>query len=168
MRTQFALLAGLAVLCPALVAGPVGVPAASVTIPLESATVDESAIRASVSPASPSQGDLLRKAQSTDLSETERLASLDQIQDQDAIFQLIFKPGSDTNLAVRIAAVWSLAELDVLWYLKAKCQDERVSAAASARLVASGVAGSVRNLEQCKRTVRAYARRMYPALVQDR
>ena len=161
MRTRFALFAGLAALCPVLVAGPAGVPAASVTVPLESVTVDETAIRASISPAPPSQGELLRKAQSADLPEAERLASLDQIQDQDAIFQLIFKPGSDTNLAVRVAAVWSLAELDILSYLKTKCPDERVSSAASARLAASGVAGSVRDPEQCKQTVRAYARRMY-------
>ena len=160
MRTRFALAAGLAALCPVLVAGPAGVPAASVTVPLESVTVEEKAIRASVSPAPPSQGDLFRRAQSARLSEAERLASLDRIQDQDAIFRLIFKPGSDTNLAVRVAAVWSVAELDILWYLKAKCRDERVSAAASTRLAASGVADSVRDPEQCKQTVRAYARRM--------
>ena len=160
MRTLFALAAGLAALCPVLVAGPAGVSAASVTVPLESVTVDEMAIRASVSAAPLSQEELLRRAQSAEFSETERLASLDQIQDQDAIFRLIFKPGSDTNLAVRVAAVWSIAELDVLWYLKTKCPDERVSAAASTRLAASGVADSVRDPEQCKRAVRAYVRRM--------
>ena len=160
MRTLFALAVGLAALCPVLVAGPAGVPAASVAVPLESVTVDEMAIRASVSAAPLSQEELLRRAQSADFSEAERLASLDKIQDQDAIFRLIFKPGSDTNLAVRVAAVWSIAELDVLWYLKTKCPDERVSAVASTRLAASGVADSVRDPEQCKQTVRAYVRRM--------
>lgn len=160
MRMRFVLFAGIAAACPALVAGLVGKPASAVTVPLESVTVDEAAIRATISPAPPSQMDLLKKVRSTELPEAKRLAALAQIQDQDAIFQLIFKPGSDTNQSVRVAAVQAIADHDILWFLKTMCRDERVSAVAAARLAASGPPGNARDPEQCKRTVQAYVQRM--------
>ena len=129
-------------------------------LPIESVTVTEASIQATVSPMPQSQRQLAETARSTKASEEERLAALAKVQDQDVLFQLIFKPGSDTNLAVRVAALNSLSELDVVRYLEAKCSDRRVCEAARGRLDAVYGGNRDRKAEQCMPTFRAYAQRM--------
>ena len=166
MRRAIVLLAGLSAAYAAVSAEPVGRPVASVTVPLDSVTVtfdavtvDESAVRATVSPAPPSQMQLVEKARSTDISESERVATVAGISDQDAFFHLMLKPGSDTNLAVRVAALQSIAEMDVVRFMMEKAPDSRVAAAAKERI--SSVYGEKcnRSAEQCADTMRSYAKR---------
>ena len=161
------LIAGSAVVSAALAAEIVGRPVSavttpleSVTVPIESVTVTEASVQATVSPMPQSQRQLAETARSTKASEEERLAALAKVQDQDVLFQLIFKPGSDTNLAVRVAALNSLSELDVVRYLEAKCSDRRVCEAARGRLDAVYGGNRDRKAEQCMPTFRAYAQRM--------
>lgn len=94
---------------------------------------------------------------------------LADIVDQDAFFQLMIKPGSDTNLAVRVAALQNIAEMDVVCFILGKCPPEsHVAAAARERL--SSVYGAVqgRRVEQCADTVRAYARCLARCLANKR
>ena len=161
------LIVGSAVVSAAFAAETVGKPASavtapleSVTVPLESVTVTEASIRATVSPMPQSQNQLAETARSNKASEEERLAALAKVQDQDILFRLIFKPGCDTNLAIRVAALKSLAELDVIRFMEAKCPDQRVREAACERLDAVYGKNRDRKVEQCKPTFRAYAQRM--------
>ena len=161
------LIAGSAVVSAAFAAetvvrplSAVTTPLESVTVPIESVTVTEASIQATVSPMPQSQRQLAETARSTKASEEERLAALAKVQDQDVLFQLIFKPGCDTNLAVRVAALNSLSELDVVRYLEAKCSDRRVCEVARERLDAVYGGTRDRKVEQCMPTFRAYAQRM--------
>ena len=106
-----------------------------------------------------SQMQLVEKARSTDISESERVATVAGISDQDAFFHLMLKPGSDTNLAVRVAALQSIAEMDVVRFMMEKAPDSRVAAAAKERI--SSVYGEKcnRSAEQCADTMRSYAKR---------
>ncbi len=162
-----ALIIGSAVVSAVCAVEPVGrpvsavtVPLESVTAPIESVTVSEASVRATVSPEPQSQNQLADIASSVKASEEERLAALAKVQDQDVLFRLVFKPGSDTNLAIRVTALKSLAELDVIRYMEAKCPDRRVREAAQERLDAVFGENRDRQAEQCKTTFRSYAQRM--------
>ena len=161
------LIAGFAATLAAFSAKPVGVPLAavavpseSVTVPLESVTVNETSVRAAISPMPPSPSQWADMARSEKLSESERLAALANVQDQDALFRLMFKPGCDTNLAVRVAAMNAMAEIDVIRFMEANCPDRRVSEAAHERIAAIYGDKCSRQPEQCKETMRTYAKRM--------
>ena len=166
MRRAAVLFAGLSAACAVLFAEPAGrpiasvtVPLASVTVPLDAVTVDEAAVRTAVSPAPPSQMQLVEKAQSTALSEAERVATVADIRDQDAFFRLMIKPGGDTNLAVRVAALQSIAEMDVVCFMMEKSPDSRVAEAAKERILSVYGTESNRRTEQCIDTMRSYAKR---------
>ena len=161
------LIAGSVVVSAAFAVEPVGRPVSAVTAPLESVTVskesvtaDEASVRATISPMPQSQSQLADVARSVEVSEKERLEALAKVQDQDVLFRLMFKPGSDTNLAIRVTALKSLAELDVVRYMEAKCPDRRVREAAQERLDAVYGENRNRQVEQCKPTFRSYAQRM--------
>ena len=161
------LIAGSAVVSAAFAVETVGKPASAVTVPLESVTasiesvtVSEESVQASISPVPQSQSQLADNARSVKASEEERLAALSKVQDQDELFRLVIKPGSDTNLAVRVTALKSLVELDVIRYIEAKCPDRRVCDAAKERLDAVYGENRNREVEQCKPTFRSYALRM--------
>ena len=158
---------GFAATLAAFAAKPVGeplasvtVPLESVTVPLESVTVNETSVRAAISPMPPSPSQWADMARSEKLSEGERLAALAKVQDQDVLFRLMFKPGCDTNLAVRVAAMKSMAEMDVIRFMAANCPDRRVCEAAHERLEAIYGKNCSRQPEQCMAIVRAYAKRM--------
>lgn len=161
------LIVGSAVVSAAFAVEPVCRPASAVTVPLESVTasiesvtVNEASVRASISPIPPSQNQLADAARSAKASVEERLAALAKVQDQDVLFRLVFKPGSDTNSAIRVTALKSLAELDVIRYMEVKCSDCRIREAAKERLDAVYGENRDRQVEQCEPTFRSYARRM--------
>jgi len=164
---MFVLIAGFAAALSASAAKPVGKPVAAVTLPLESVTaslasvtVSETSVSAAVSAMPPSTDQLAETVRSAEIPESDRLAALAKVPDQDAIFRLMFKPGCDTNVAVRVAALKSMVEMDVVRYMETNCADQRVCKAARERIESVYGKNCNRRAEQCKQTVRAYVRRM--------
>ena len=167
MNRAHVLIVVSAVVSAAFAVEPVGKPVSavtasleSVTASIESVTVSEASVRAVVSPAPQSQCQLAEAVRSVRASEDERLEALAKVLDQDVLFRLVFKPGSDTNLAVRVTALKSLAELDLVRFIEAKCSDQRVCEAAQERLDAVYGENHNRQVEQCEPTFRSYAQRM--------
>lgn len=113
----------------------VAVPIGQVAIPVDKAVVSLASVtRCAKSDPVPSLADLVARVRDVRLTESERLAALEKIRDQDAIFYLFFKPGEDRNLAVRVAAVNRISEVDVLKALGEKTPIPEIRKAASSRL----------------------------------
>ena len=89
------------------------------------------------------------------------MAALDGIQDQEEMFRLIFKPGEDKNVAIRVAAIDLIAEIDIVKAIAAKCQIQAVRDAANRRLEAIYATESDRMMGGVSPVVNAYAKRLH-------
>lgn len=135
---------------------PTGMPISAVTVPLESVTVTA---RPLVVHRLQTQVELAEQVR-TGLSGESRVGALGDIQDQEEIFRLIFKPGEDKNEAVRVAAIELIAEIDIVKAIAAKCQVQSVRDAANRRLESVYAAEADRTMTGTSPVVSAYAKRL--------
>ncbi|MGN0826651.1 MAG: hypothetical protein ACI4QD_01805 [Kiritimatiellia bacterium] len=155
MKNAVMLAVGVATALAVYAAETVGKPLSAVAVPLGEVTVPIESVTLSFK-----NEELAAAAQSIELPEAERLAAMAKISDQDVVFRLLFKPGRDTNVAVRIAALNSLADMDVVRYMAIKSSCPLVSKAAHDRLAAVYSSGCERTEEECRPAMRVYAKRM--------
>ena len=135
---------------------PVGVPVSAVTVPIESVTV----VAKPLDVYRPQSQVELTEQVRTGMSEESRVKALDAIQDQDEIFRLIFKPGEDKNVSVRVAAIDLIAEIDIVKVIAAKCQIPAVRDAAKKRLETIYATELDRVMVDTSPVVNAYAKRL--------
>ena len=137
-------------------AEPVGMPISAVTVPIESVTV---AAQPLVVHRPQTQVELAEQVR-TGSSQEVRVAALGAIQDQEEMFRMIFKPGEDKNVAIRVAAIDLIAEIDIVKVIAAKCQIQDVRDAANRRLAAIYATESDRTMVDASPVVSAYAKRL--------
>ena len=143
----------------------VAVPASAVTVPLEQVTVSQEQVTVAESAMTAlADSEKLRRELIDEVrgasSEDVRLKALSRLWEQDDVFYLFFKPGTDRNPAIRAAAIRSLAEVEVVKALGEKSGVPEVSKAASDRLSATYADAKDQKPVQGSSVVRQYARRM--------
>lgn len=102
-------------------ATPVGISVAEITVPIESVTVSQKTVTVAEKDISrkipdvmpPTQQEFYAKVRGM-VTESERINAFNGIQDQEMIFKLFFKPGEDSNIAIRKLALNKLAEVEVV------------------------------------------------------
>ena len=122
-------------------ATPVGISVAEITVPIESVTVSQKTVTVAEKDISrkipdvmpPTQQELYAKVRSM-VTESERINAFNGIQDQEMIFKLFFKPGEDSNIAIRKLALNKLAEVEVVKVIADKIKLQELHDAAMARI----------------------------------
>lgn len=130
----------------------------AVTMPVANVTVPESSVAYSADDSARRRNAIafIRSA----VSESERLKKMADLWNQDDIFYLLFKPGEDTNTAVRVAAVNGLAEIEILKAFVGKIKIREIEEAVTNRLNTIYVDGRKGRSTEISPIVRQYARRL--------
>lgn len=178
MKRTLIVLASVIAASAAVADDAVGQPIEKITVPLESITVKESQLRAPTYEES-------REAALNGSTVEARLAAIGHIHDEatlieiirrdsdpavrkeafsrivsdDAVFAMIFKPGTNGVADVRLDAIARVAELEVVKSLAERCPDPAAKKAAADRLAAAYAEPADRVAEGVHPTVKAYARR---------
>jgi hypothetical protein len=123
-------------------ASQVGVSIAEIALPIESVVVSQKAITVSekeISRAIPdamplTQQDLYARVRGVMRPEAERVDAFNMILDQELVFKLFFKPGEDSNVAIRKLALSKLVEVELVRAIADKIEVPELRESAIARL----------------------------------
>jgi hypothetical protein len=121
-------------------AAPIGLSIAEITVPVESVTVSQKTITVAekditrrIPDVVPTQQELFVRVRSM-APENGRIDAFKGIQDQEMIFKLFFKPGEDSNIAIRKLALSKLAEVEIVKVIAEKVKMQELHDAAMTRI----------------------------------
>jgi hypothetical protein len=123
-------------------ASQVGVSIAEIALPIESVVVSQKAITVAekeISRAIPdamplTQQDFYARVGGVLMTEAERVDAFNRIIDQELVFKLFFKPGEDSNVAIRKLALSKLVEVELVRAIADKIKKQELREFAIARL----------------------------------